>query len=120
LRSADYKQLRKKLRSESCGFDRQFDCIFCGHFVTGSESSYSAMTLQIKDTVVKKCHKGHWKASSLLFKTKRSKVRTYADVLDMYVKYIRFNHGSDTVVVFDGYESSTKYHEHTRRMAKTG
>jgi hypothetical protein len=56
----------------------------------------------------------------LLHKVKWPKVGTYADVLNLYVSYVKFNFGLDAVVVFDGYASSTKDHEHVRRTAKAG
>jgi hypothetical protein len=49
------EQPKKKLRSMSSAFNWHVDCLFCSKFVAGGEKSHSAMTLQIKETVEKKC-----------------------------------------------------------------
>lgn len=54
----------------------------------------------------------------LLHKIKWPKVGTYGEVVNMYVNYVNFNFGYDAVVVFDGYASSTKDHEHVRKTSK--
>jgi hypothetical protein len=56
----------------------------------------------------------------LLYKVKWPKVGKYCDVVKMYINYVKFNFGCDSVIVFDGYSSSTKDHEHVRRSTKAG
>ena len=43
---------------------------------------------------------------------------TYNDVIKQYCLYIERKYGKDTLVVFDGYNSSTKDHEHQRQGTK--
>jgi hypothetical protein len=49
------EQPKKKLRSMSVAFDWHTNCLFCGKCVEGGQPAHSAMTLQMKDTVEKKC-----------------------------------------------------------------
>jgi hypothetical protein len=55
LQSEDTVEPRMKLRS-SCGiFDWHVDYLFCGKLVAEGDCVHSAMTLQIKNTVERKC-----------------------------------------------------------------
>jgi hypothetical protein len=57
----------------------------------------------------------------LLHRVKWSQTRTYADVVQQYLNYVRKHFGCNCIVVFDGYCNgpSIKDHEHQKRAVKS-
>ena len=47
-----------------------------------------------------------------------SRPATFGDICNQYVQYVTQKYGHNCIVVFDGYESSTKDEEHLRRGSK--
>ena len=85
------------------GFMRKPNKALLGRALTKNSSNTTQETTKIVLDGGALLHRVHWNIPS-----------TFADVIQQYCHYVTKKYGSVTVV-FDGYESSTKDHEHKRR-----